>query len=1697
MKKTLYNGTGTKILLFLIVIIMAISNVSAFEFDNTKSYDANTKTVTITNAFGLGEEVAKAQLITPQINYVIAGKNRKVAEFNINLNDDSYSDALKLIELTNNKDGKAITRDINYKYKTLIPYDVEVNDYEEVCIEGEEINKTTGRLELICENRITGTHRETRYNELWTPLNKLDLTKGNITIGLFVDVLPNDNVEWIPTLFGVRINEWATWTASFNIGLTAYYNLEAGVTTSTSPELIKGIYNMTTLTNPIAFNSTNCRIGNCLQVADVTSEWRIPANSQIDFGNSNNESSFNWWGFSTISSDSCILRWYNPSGCWSAQSGAWLVQGTGWSATNNLQSFNFDVTNYHMMTWTRNNTGAYIYQNGTRLVGPVSSTNTGTSNLDSVSGGWGMKGQLDEVGFWNRTLTPTEIVDLYNDGAGMTYDANPISSADLYPTFTTLTETPSNNTQYVKDAVYDFAITILDTNGSAGIEWNGVNYTAMNTSFNINIYNKTFTDLGAGVNNYYIWGYGNGTSHFFNRTQDYSYTVNKSTVTFSTSVTTPIYQTTASNYVGSISPIADNSCSLLLQRNDVNIDNGYSVTDTSVLAIGTYIYNYTIFGASAGACSNFTTSSELKTLEVLKNTPQINYVSPINFLNTSSKNITITVSISGTNITNATFYLYNSAHNLINTSVVNVGLSEGLIHYYALEENTGANALDSIAGKTNGTVLSGGTWTQGKLGYGLNVTSDDGAINLSRITGTSENMTFSLALWFWDDHVQADHEFIYLDATHGDKIFAQTFGGYRFVTENEYSGIFDYAQYKQSKWVFQVYIRNETGYYMYENGTYLAPNGGTATRSSGTFNDFYIGKYYDTGTDSMRGIIDEIGIWNRSLTTDEIIAMYNNGVGETYPISSIVYSVTYTNLADGTYYHNVTANNIFNNENSTETRTFLIDTIIPQISFNATNPVNNSYTDKNWFTITLDWVETNFQKVTYFLYNSARVLVDSFVNTDATNKSHTFTGLTDDNYYYNATIEDIAGNTNSTDTREITIDTTYPIINFTSNTPINNSMQNFNWVFIEVNVTELNLINVTFAFGNRSAIGTNTSATYYYYNFTSISDGLYYYNVTAIDLSGNSNMTETREITLDATIPNIIINSPLTTIIYGYNGKNETLNTTITDASNLSFCWFNYALTNYTLNCTSGLNSFLLNNTYSNLTVYANDTFNNIAKIKRDFGYTIFENAISNVTIINSGSSATFFYNMTYNPTYTASTVNLIYNGTTYTMVTTDLSTTKYYSISPVLLSETSGTVNKSYYYSIILSNVSNTDTFNSRIFNQTINALFIDNCSNYTTKILNFTMFDEDNLTAMSGTIEVALSIYAYGTKTLVSTYNTSMNYVPGTPSSVCINIGNQSYSIDYEIKNYGDPTIYYKKYRNIQNMTISNATANQNIALYNMLISRAYVFGINVVGSYTTPNGNTGLLVDILRKYVPQNKYTSIESVISDATGKGVGHLIAGNEIYSFIVSYQGRVLGYFNEYEVQCQNPSIGQCFITLNLGQSTGEIINYNNYGNITTLYTLNNDSTILTMTFSSTDGKAHLVNLTLLKADGYLNETICQTSAYGTSGALQCIIPAVWQNTSFATQLSVDYVYIATKLFSAGVQPSFYGVEIFIQLLMFSSLVLLMIGNPIMIVVGAIFGMLMSGILLFIGTNNFISMMAAVLFYVIGGIIIIWQIGRKM
>ena len=98
------NTEGWRAIFLMVVvcsILLIIPFVSSWEFDNIKHYDAELKEITLENAFGLGNDVAKIKLTSP-LNFQVPRGYHKVAEFDLTYYMDDNG-GLDLIEFYNIK----------------------------------------------------------------------------------------------------------------------------------------------------------------------------------------------------------------------------------------------------------------------------------------------------------------------------------------------------------------------------------------------------------------------------------------------------------------------------------------------------------------------------------------------------------------------------------------------------------------------------------------------------------------------------------------------------------------------------------------------------------------------------------------------------------------------------------------------------------------------------------------------------------------------------------------------------------------------------------------------------------------------------------------------------------------------------------------------------------------------------------------------------------------------------------------------------------------------------------------------------------------------------------------------------------------------------------------------------------------------------------------------------------------------------------------------------------------------------------------------------------------------------------------------------------------------------------------------------------------------------------------------------------
>lgn len=291
----------------------------------------------------------------------------------------------------------------------------------------------------------------------------------------------------------------------------------------------------------------------------------------------------------------------------------------------------------------------------------------------------------------------------------------------------------------------------------------------------------------------------------------------------------------------------------------------------------------------------------------------------------------------------------------------------------------------------------------------------------------------------------------------------------------------------------------------------------------------------------------------------------------------------------------VYANDSAGNSNSSSI-TFFKDSVYPQINLTYPTENNNSYLNRNNIMINVSVIDINFANITIWVYNTS-----GQYNSSSSSTNPFFLNLTnmlDGNYLFNATTWDIVNNKNSTETRNVTIDTMAPQINFTYPIETNNTYINRNNIVINITFSDINsIVNATIYLWNTTSLVnvSNSTISSFLVNITNLIDGNYTFNATVRDVAGNANWTEERKVIIDTTAPQINftnLTQPNATII------------------------------------ATGQNWIFVNVTSSDIN-FANITYSSYYSNYTQINSTVFNTSINQINFTNLTLQNTYYYNVT------------------------------------------------------------------------------------------------------------------------------------------------------------------------------------------------------------------------------------------------------------------------------------------------------------------------------------------------------------------------------------------------------------------------------------------------------------------------------------
>jgi len=208
----------------------------------------------------------------------------------------------------------------------------------------------------------------------------------------------------------------------------------------------------------------------------------------------------------------------------------------------------------------------------------------------------------------------------------------------------------------------------------------------------------------------------------------------------------------------------------------------------------------------------------------------------------------------------------------------------GMVSYWKFDEGGGTTAYDS-AGDNDGTVY-GAQWTIGQLGGALDFGGAGDYVGCGNDSSLNPTNNFSVSAWFKVDSACLIGTIV----CKGDVPAYQSGGAYTilcvpmngtlgfYVRDSSNAG-FGYAVTAVSvnEWTHVVGTFSDGNISIYKNGVFAA-NGVLGTSTINTNNgSLGIGAEGDGGT-PFNGIIDDVAIHNRALSSEEIQQLYENGL---------------------------------------------------------------------------------------------------------------------------------------------------------------------------------------------------------------------------------------------------------------------------------------------------------------------------------------------------------------------------------------------------------------------------------------------------------------------------------------------------------------------------------------------------------------------------------------------------------------------------------------------------------------------------------------------------------------------------------------------------------------------------------------------------------------------------------------------------
>lgn len=234
-------------------------------------------------------------------------------------------------------------------------------------------------------------------------------------------------------------------------------------------------------------------------------------------------------------------------------------------------------------------------------------------------------------------------------------------------------------------------------------------------------------------------------------------------------------------------------------------------------------------------------------------------------------------------------------------------LSTGLVGYWSFNEGNGTAVADASGQGNHGTLVNGGSaWVSGHFGGGLYFPGTTGSsstrVEVPNAASLQITSAISFAAWVRADNISSDAPIL---AKEGDGKLSYWFGAFGVNTEGAGPGNFGLLLDANGSQGWELYDRNQgslsAGTWVhlastwdgsqvvhYVNGSAIAGGAayGTAINVSDAFLAIGANSLYNTT--AFTGVIDDLYLYNRALSSTEINQLMASPIPEPAPIAALI-----------------------------------------------------------------------------------------------------------------------------------------------------------------------------------------------------------------------------------------------------------------------------------------------------------------------------------------------------------------------------------------------------------------------------------------------------------------------------------------------------------------------------------------------------------------------------------------------------------------------------------------------------------------------------------------------------------------------------------------------------------------------------------------------------------------------------------------